>query len=103
MDDVFLVASELINNAIKETPGELILFRLSREEPFLTVAVWDSSPRRPYVRRPPNAAEGGLDISPGSWDDNGGWGLPIVTALAVDCGCGKDPRGGKWVWARLKP
>jgi hypothetical protein len=43
-----------------------------------------------------------LDLSEENWDDNGGWGLPIVQALADDCGYTPHPSGGKWVWARLK-
>jgi hypothetical protein len=93
----------LIANAVNETPGREIHFRLVRDAAHVVVAVWDSSPRMPHIRRPTVLTPDTLDLAPENWDDNGGWGLPIVTALAVDCGCERDPRGGKWVWARLKP
>ncbi|SEG74337.1 Anti-sigma regulatory factor (Ser/Thr protein kinase) [Thermomonospora echinospora] len=103
LDDAFLIVSELITNAITETPGKQIHFRLTRDRIYLVVAVWDSSPRTPHIKQPTPTTPDTLDLSPAHWDDNGGWGLPLVTALAIDCGCKQDPRGGKWVWARLKP
>jgi hypothetical protein len=102
LDDAFLIVSELITNAVNETPGEEIRFRLNRNVSYVVVAVWDSSPRTPCARRPLGPAPDALDPSPEHWDDDGGWGLPIVAALAADYGCKRDPRGGKWVWARLR-
>ncbi|HEX2315363.1 MAG TPA: ATP-binding protein [Thermomonospora sp.] len=101
--DAHVVVSELVTNAINETPGKEILFRLTRDATFVVVAVWDSSPRLPQARPAAPPGSETLDLSPARWDDNGGWGLPIVAALSVDCGYKPDPRGGKWVWARLKP
>ncbi|MBA9002706.1 ATP-binding protein [Thermomonospora cellulosilytica] len=102
LDDAFLVSSELINNAVNETPGAQIRFRLGRDAPYVSIAVWDSSPRTPQVRPLQNVTLETLDLSPESWDDNGGWGLALVISLSAECGCTRDPRGGKWVWARLK-
>ncbi|WP_149263759.1 ATP-binding protein [Actinomadura sp. K4S16] len=77
-DDAFLIAPELITNAVVATPGEEIRYQCSRDVAGVLIAVWDASPARPR-------------------------GLPIVAALAAECGYSPDPTGGKWVWARLKP
>jgi hypothetical protein len=102
-DDTFLVASELISNAINATPGEQIMYRLSCAHGEIFMAVWDSSNRVPTPRPPTEFTLDDLDLSPERWDDNGGWGLNIVATLATSCGYTTDPNGGKWVWARLKP
>nr|BFE29812.1 hypothetical protein GCM10010200_020630 [Actinomadura rugatobispora] len=102
-DDTFLVASELINNAVNATPGQQITYRLSREAKEILVAVWDSSDRVPTPGQPTEPTLDDLDLSPEHWDDNGGWGLNIVATIASSCGYTRDPSGGKWVWARLKP
>ncbi|GAA4235301.1 hypothetical protein GCM10022254_42280 [Actinomadura meridiana] len=101
-DDAFLVASELINNAIMETPGRQITYWVTRAGGEIMFAVWDSSDRMPTARPPTECAPDYLDLSPEHWDDNGGWGLNIVATLAATCGYTRDPRGGKWVWATLK-
>ncbi|MFD0856574.1 ATP-binding protein [Actinomadura adrarensis] len=101
-DDTFLVASELINNAIEETPGEQILYRLARDGGDIFISVWDRSDRVPTPRPPVEITLDSLDLSPEHWDDNGGWGLNIVATLANSCGYTTDPRGGKWIWARIK-
>lgn len=102
-DDALLVASELINNAIEATPGREITYEMTRVDGTITLAVWDSSDRFPARRPPVEYTPDNLDLSPEHWDDNGGWGLNIVTTIAANCGYTSDPRGGKWVWARLKP
>ncbi|MFF5264838.1 ATP-binding protein [Actinomadura viridis] len=104
-DDAFLVASELISNAITATPGQEIRYQLSRESDEILLAVWDSSTSVPVPRPAPpvELTLETLDLAPERWDDNGGWGIPIVATLAVSSGYTLDPNGGKWVWARLKP
>jgi hypothetical protein len=102
-DDAFLVASELINNALAETPGKEIKYLLGREGGEIFLAVWDSSNRVPCQRPPVEFTLDELDLSPERFDDNGGWGLGIVATLATNCGYTTDPNGGKWVWAALKP
>jgi len=42
-----------------------------------------------------------LDVREEHFDDNGGWGLPLVQALANSYGV-EPTQGGKWVWASLK-
>ena len=102
-DDVFLIASELITNAVTATPGEEIRYQCSRDIAGVLIAVWDGSPDTPQVRPMTEMTLNTLDVSEEHWDDNGGRGLPIIAALAAACGCTPDPQGGKWVWARLKP
>jgi hypothetical protein len=57
----------------------------------------------PAGKPPPDLTLETLDLSPENWDANSGWGLTIVAALSDQCGYSLDPKGGKWVWARLKP
>lgn len=102
-DDVFLIASELIANAVTATPGEEIRYQCSRDIAGVLIAVWDGSPESPQARPVIEMTLDTLDVSEEHWDDNGGRGLPIVAALATECGCTPDPQGGKWVWAKLKP
>ncbi|WP_141584339.1 ATP-binding protein [Actinomadura sp. WMMA1423] len=102
-DDAFLIASELITNAVAATPGEEIRYQCSLDVAGVLIAVWDASPTKPRVRPLVELTLDTLDVSEDHWDDNGGRGLPIVAALATECGYSPDPAGGKWVWARLKP
>ncbi|NVI90108.1 ATP-binding protein [Actinomadura sp. BRA 177] len=102
-DDAFLIASELIANAVTATPGKEIRYQCSRDVAGVLIAVWDASPELPRVRPQVELTLDTLDVSEERFDDNGGRGLPIVAALAASCGHTPDPHGGKWVWARLKP
>ncbi|WP_051711795.1 ATP-binding protein [Spirillospora albida] len=102
-DDAFLIASELIANASTATPGQQIRFQCSRDTAGVLIAVWDASPAQPQARPVVEMTPETLDLSEENWDRNGGWGLPIVAALAADCGHCPDPSGGKWIWARLIP
>jgi anti-sigma regulatory factor (Ser/Thr protein kinase) len=102
-DDVLLIASELIANAVAATPGEEIRYQCSHDIDGVLIAVWDGSPDSPQARPMAEMTLEALDVSEEHWDDNSGRGLPIVAALAVECGHTPDPLGGKWVWARLKP
>ncbi|MGI8328812.1 ATP-binding protein [Actinomadura scrupuli] len=101
--DALLVITELVTNAIAETPHREIRFRLARDGAGILIAVWDSSPRPPVARPVTEPTLETLDLREEHWDDNGGWGLALVQALSADCGCTPDPAGGKWAWARLKP
>lgn len=101
--DAFLIIAELVANAIAETPRREITFKLTRDSAGILIGVWDSSPKLPALQPVVELTLETLDISEAHWDDNGGWGLALVQALSVDYGCNRDPAGGKWVWARLKP
>lgn len=100
--NLHLVAAEIVTNAIQETPGQSIRTHCvpDFDAGVIHFAVWDSSARRPVANMPELTLET-LDLREEHFDDNGGWGLPLVEALAESCGvtCTKD---GKWVWASLK-
>ena len=100
-DDAFLVAGELIVNACEATPDSEIRIRFTRELGTVTFAVWDASDRMPQVRPVVELQPEDLDLSPEKWDDNGGWGLPLVRALSSTCGVSRTAPRGKWVLARL--
>ncbi|QFG24087.1 ATP-binding protein [Actinomadura sp. WMMB 499] len=104
-DDALLIVSELVTNAARETPHEEIRFQFSRDACGIIIGVWDSSPEVP--RRPEPVFELTFDdldsSSEAAFDDSGGRGLAIVQTLAAGCGVTKDPNGGKWVWARVRP
>jgi anti-sigma regulatory factor (Ser/Thr protein kinase) len=102
-DDAQLIATEMVANAVAATPGEEIRFRLSRDTGGVLLAVWDSSAQPPALTPITELTLDTLDTSEEHWDDNGGRGLPIIAALAADCGHQPDPSGGKWVWARIRP
>ena len=83
-EDVILVASELVANAIQHarTP---ISVSLGLEDHLVTVKVADASPDQPTIRR-------SLELQ------RGGRGLPIVENLSTSWGIEELPHG-KCVWA----
>ncbi|WP_433325545.1 hypothetical protein [Spirillospora sp. CA-294931] len=68
----------------------------------MVLAVWDSSDAMPQARPVVELEPEDLDLSPANFDNNGGWGLPLVEALACQSGVTRTQPHGKWVWARLK-
>ncbi|GAA2151572.1 ATP-binding protein [Actinomadura napierensis] len=103
LDDALLIVSELITNAVHETPAQEIRFQLSRDGHGIIIAVWDSGIGTPHAKPLRRLTLEDLDLSEEAFDDNGGWGLHIVQALSVRCGATGDPGGGKWIWARMVP
>jgi anti-sigma regulatory factor (Ser/Thr protein kinase) len=101
--DTLLITAELVANASEATPGREIKIRFSRDTCGVLLQVWDSSDQIPAPKPITELTLDDLDLSEENFDDNGGWGLPLVAALAADCGYIPAPSGGKWVWARLKP
>lgn len=67
-DDVLLVVSELVTNAVRHAPGPLI-FGLTLLRDGIEITVRDTDPRTPAPRTP---------------DLDGGRGWPIVQSLARD-------------------
>ena len=67
----------------------------------ILVDVWDAGDRMPVVRPVTELLPAELDLSPDRFDQNGGWGLPLVRAIAAECGVHRTVPAGKWVWARL--
>ncbi|MDL4775620.1 MULTISPECIES: ATP-binding protein [Thermomonosporaceae] len=102
-DDASLVISELITNAAAVAPHREIRFQISRDVAGVLIAVWDPSPHKPEPLPVVELTLDTLDLTEENWDDNGGRGLPIIAAIATECGHSPDPDGGKWIWARLKP
>lgn len=84
-DDVMLVVSELVANALLHGRGAPVL-RLVGSARRLRIEVTDHNPALPAMREPgPNG---------------GGWGLTVVGLLSADWGC--DQRdGGKVVWCEM--
>jgi DNA-binding NarL/FixJ family response regulator len=88
LDDVLLVVTELVNNAVTHahSPCEL---RLSISPVAVRVEVVDEGPGTP-------------DPLPPSETRNHGRGLHLVDALTAAWGFEPIPDGGKMVWAELK-
>jgi anti-sigma regulatory factor (Ser/Thr protein kinase) len=84
-DDVVLVVSELVTNAIMHGAAPRTL-EVSRAGNAVEIRVHDSSPARPQLRPEPH--------------DQGGFGLYIVERLAAEWGVGSTDTG-KTVWCRL--
>ena len=87
-DDVILLVSEMVTNAIRHAAPPVRL-EMASGDCDVVVAVCDGSPLEPAPRRPGEDAEGGR-------------GMLLVDLLAVDHGVRADPPGGKAVWARLR-
>lgn len=86
LDDVLLVSSELVTNAVRATGSVAVQLRIAG--PSLYVEVWDGVPGVPEVR-------------PLDGDAEGGRGLRLVEALATRWGVCRPQAGGKVVWAEL--
>ncbi|TMQ96189.1 ATP-binding protein [Actinomadura soli] len=106
VDDVTLIASELVTNAVCHTSGKEIRVRFTREPHGVLLQVWDGSDSMPARGRAvetvadaavPDAAA----LEAGHQDGTGGRGLPIVEALAHRWGVAPTEPNGKWTWARV--
>lgn len=101
-DDVLLVASEMVANAAEAAPGRELKLKVTRDIAGLLIQVWDPGPGTPVSRDVVPLTLEQLDAAPDdAWDAGGRWGLPIVQAIASDCGWRPTTPHGKWVWARL--
>ena len=103
LDNALLVTSELVTNAVRQTPHEEVRLQLSRDGYGVIIAVWDAAHRLPRAEPMTELTLDDLDLSEEAFDDNGGWGLHIVQVLSAGCGVIGDPAGGKWVWCRMHP
>lgn len=84
-DDMVLVASELVTNALQHTSGPIVMVLQQRDETVL-IEVADVSSALPVQRRE-------------SADDESGRGLALVEAFSDDWGYRRrGNRRGKWVW-----
>lgn len=86
-DDVLLIVSELVTNAVRHAVPPVCL-EIESSPRDIIVSVRDGSPQRPS----PRDAED---------DDEGGRGMLLVDLLAADHGVRAQPPG-KAVWARLR-
>ncbi|MFI0448581.1 ATP-binding protein [Actinomadura sp. 6N118] len=93
-DDVGLVVSELLTNAVRACPHSEVRVTVVWNTAQVIVEVWDRSSAPPVPRRPAALDDFGLD-------DPGGRGLGIVQALARRCGSRPDG-GGKTVFAVIE-
>ncbi|OEJ30263.1 hypothetical protein BGK67_01820 [Streptomyces subrutilus] len=87
MDNVLLVVSELVANAIRHAVGPCAL-HLELLEGSIDVCVTDHSPQSPRPR------------TPGS-DGTGGWGWFMIKRLATHIRIKPVPAGGKTICAEL--
>ncbi|RFS86890.1 hypothetical protein D0T12_01030 [Actinomadura spongiicola] len=106
VDDVTLIASELVTNAVQHTFGPQVRVRFTREPHGVLLGVWDGSDVLPVRGRAAETASNtaGPDAVPleaGQEDETSGRGLPIVEALATRFGVSLTQPHGKWTWARV--
>ena len=101
LDDVLLVASELITNAAEAAPGSRIKLHLNHNSQGIFISVWDSADALPRPEPVTELTPEALDASTRDWDHGGGWGLPLVQALSSAHGHHPTDSGGKWIWAVL--
>lgn len=91
LDDVTLIVSELVSNAVQHGEPEILL-RIAVEPFGVDVSVLDHGPVIPTSK-----------LTAPSTDAVSGRGLTIVERLAKDWGVDPlDDGSGKMVWARLK-
>ena len=88
-DDLLLVTSELVTNAVRHGRGEVEV-RVDVGPSAVRIEVVDEG--GVVVPEPP----GVLPV-----DGPGGWGLHLVRALAQAWGSGLDPHGRTLVWAEV--
>jgi anti-sigma regulatory factor (Ser/Thr protein kinase) len=86
-DDVVLVVSEMVTNAVRHASPPVGL-EIEATEDDVVIAVRDGSPRRPTPRVADDSAEGGR-------------GMMLVDLLSSDHGVRPQPPG-KTVWARVR-
>lgn len=88
IEDVLIIVSELVTNAVRYGGSTGILQWSLDGGHFLEVAVTDARPGSPAV----------MQAGP---KDEHGRGLFVVMRLSERFGVQPDPQGGKRVWARL--
>jgi anti-sigma regulatory factor (Ser/Thr protein kinase) len=86
-DDLKLVVSELVTNAVRYAVPPVVL-EIEADEDTVTVAVLDGSPGRPAARAASDDAEGGR-------------GLLLIDLIAAESGV-RPQAHGKTIWATLE-
>ncbi|MFE2426463.1 ATP-binding protein [Streptomyces sp. NPDC059373] len=87
-DDMGLIATELVGNAIRHGSGDGVGVLLAVQDGLALLEVTDGTREEPTHRQPEDG-------------DEDGRGLLIVRALAKDCGWRINGRGGTTVWATM--
>ncbi len=85
LDDLILLSSELLTNAVKACSGDIVV-EITAHRDSIELAVEDDSPLAAVLRRP---------------DESGGRGLHIVEALATRWGQQPASTGHKRVWCQM--
>ncbi|MBU7598941.1 ATP-binding protein [Streptomyces sp. P38-E01] len=78
VDDLALVLSELVSNAILHSGGQSIVVELVRRDGYIRVGVFDGTEKRPCLRPPASDSENGRGLYLVEWiarDRGGGWGV----------------------------
>ncbi|MGP2437010.1 ATP-binding protein [Streptomyces sp. JW3] len=90
LDQVVLVASELVTNAVCHggVPGDLLRLTIDADDCRTRIEVHDSVRRHPCMRT-------------AAYDDVSGRGLTLVDALCLGGWGARDTTTGKAVWAEL--
>ncbi|MEV7020155.1 ATP-binding protein [Streptomyces sp. NPDC093991] len=92
VDDVTLIVSELVTNAVQHSSGAQVTFTMTVRDGFLRLTVHDGTPGRPVARNTPDDAERGRGLflvgilaaaHGGTWGTDHD-GATIWCALAVD-------------------
>ncbi|MWA04558.1 hypothetical protein F8568_030095 [Actinomadura sp. LD22] len=100
--DALSITGELVANALRASERlETIKVHVGLGAGEVVLGVWDGCAARPAPRRVELSLET-LDLREENFDDNGGWGLSIVDALAVRSWVEETRPRGKWVCAALK-
>ncbi|RAY11882.1 hypothetical protein DPM19_28355 [Actinomadura craniellae] len=105
VEDAALVVSELVTNSLRvSAPGGTVKIELASDGPWMVVGVWDAGADLPEtvgaVAPDPDAA---VEPDPAGLEEGriGGWGLPMVDALATRRWIRPTSPAGKWVYAAL--
>ena len=89
VEDLELVVSELVTNAMRHGRGEITM-HLEVAPDRVVVGVQDQGDGQPVPRQPDTT-------------DSNGRGLALVALLATEWGVRPEPGGGKVVWCVLTP
>lgn len=89
VDDLVVILSELVSNAILHSGGRKVTIQVaSRNEEFVRAVVSDGTEKRPVVRHPTDDSEQGRGLQLVEWiakDRGGGWGVSTDGTVTWCC------------------